>query len=120
MLFVAAQQPIYIIVDALDECPDMSGMPTPREAVLNLLKDLVNMHLPNFHICVTSRSEIDIRTVLEPLAYCAVSLHDENGQQKDISDYVSNVVYWDRNMRKWRDNEKKLVVEELSNKADGM
>ena len=115
-----AQQPVYIIVDALDECPDMTGMPTPREMVLDLVADLVHMQLPSLHVCVTSRPEIDIKDILEPLAYSTVSLHDESGQQKDISNYVSNVVYSDRKMRKWRDGEKKLVVEELSNKADGM
>jgi hypothetical protein len=41
MLSLIGQQPIYLIVDALDECPDSSGMPTPREDVLNLLEDLV-------------------------------------------------------------------------------
>ncbi|SRR6266702_703204 len=120
MLLVAAQQPIYIIVDALDECPNASGMPTPREVVLDLLEDLVRLCIPNLHICVTSRPEIDIKNVLGPLAGSAVSLHDESGQMKDISDYVSNVVYSDRMMRKWRSGEKKLVVEELSKKADGM
>jgi hypothetical protein len=120
MLEVVAQQPVYIIVDALDECPDTSGMPTPREMVLGLLEDLVHMQLPSLHVCVTSRPEADIKDILEPLAYSAVSLHDENGQQKDISDYVSKVVYSDRKMRKWQDGVKKLVVEELSKKADGM
>ncbi len=120
MLSVASQQPIYIIVDALDECPNASGMPTPREVVLDLLEDLVGLYLPNLHICVTSRPEIDITKVLEPLSHSAVSLHDESGQMMDISDYVSSVVYADRKMRSWRDEEKKLVVEELSNKADGM
>ena len=120
MLFVAAQQPIYIIVDALDECSDASGMPTPREVVLDLLKDFVCLCIPNLHICVTSRPEIDIKRALEPLPHTAVSIHDESGQKEDISDYVSSVVYSDRKMRSWRDEEKKLVVEELSLKADGM
>jgi len=39
---------------------------------------------------------------------------------KTISDYVSKVVYSDRKMWKWRNGEKKLVVKELSKKADGM
>ncbi len=120
MLKVAAQQPVYIIVDALDECPDMSGMPTPRETVLSLMEDLVRMQLPSLHVCVTSRLEVDIKIILEPLAYSAVSLHDESGQQKDIYNYVSNVVYSDRKMRNWQDNDKEVVVEELSEKADGM
>ena len=120
MLFVAAQKPIYIIVDALDECPNISGWPTPRAELLKLLKSLVDLCIPSLHICVTSRPEVDIKFVFEPLAYNAVSLHDENGQKKDISDYVKTAVYSDRKMRKWRDGEKKLIVEELSNNADGM
>ncbi|KAI9447263.1 hypothetical protein BJY52DRAFT_361263 [Lactarius psammicola] len=120
MLKVIAHQPAYIIVDALDECPNMSGVPTPRETVLSLVGDLVRMQLPSLHVCVTSRPEIDIKTVLGSLAYSSVSLHNESGQQKDISDYVHTVVHTDRKMRKWRAEEKKLVVEELSNKADGM
>ena len=120
MLSVIAQQPIYLIVDALDECPDSSGMPTPREDVLNLLVGLVHMGLPNLHICVTSRPEIDIKNVLGPLASSAVSLHDESGQKKDISDYVRNMVYSDKKMWRWRSDEKELVIEELSRKVDGM
>jgi len=64
--------------------------------------------------------EIDIKEVLEPLAYSAVSLHDESGQKKDIYDYVKTAVYLDRKMQKWRDADKKLVVTVLSEKADGM
>ncbi|KAH8987325.1 hypothetical protein EDB92DRAFT_1145425 [Lactarius akahatsu] len=117
---VVAPQPVYVIVDALDECPGMSGMPTPRETVLDLVEDLAHMQLPALHVCITSRPEVDIKEVLEPIAYCAVSLHCESGQQKDILDYVKAVVSSDRKMRKWRDEEKKLVVEELSKKVDGM
>jgi hypothetical protein len=113
------QQPIYIIVDALDECPNFSGMPTPRQVVLDLLEGLDHLCLPNLRICVTSRSEADITDVLLPLA-STVSLDDEIGQMKDISDYVSNVVHSDRRMRRWRDGEKELAIEELSNLADGM
>jgi hypothetical protein len=120
MLSLATEQPIYLIVDALDECPDSSGMPTPREDVLNLLEDLVRLGLPKLHICVTSRLEIDIKNVLEPLASGVVSLHDESGQKKDISDYVKDVVSLDRKMGRWRSDEKELVIEEVTEKADGM
>ncbi len=120
MLTVAAEHPVYIIVDALDECPDSSGMPTQREAVLDLVEVLVRQHLPNLHICVTSRPEIDIKTRLEPLASTAVSLHDESGQKKYISDYMSSVMYSDRKLQRLRDEDKKLAVELLSERADGM
>ena len=120
MLYVAAQQPIYVIIDAIDECPNISGLPTPRAVLLDLIEELLELRIPNLHICITSRPEIDIKAVLEPLAYSAVSLHDESGQKKDISDYVKKVVNSNRKMRKWRDRDKKLVVKVLSEKADGM
>jgi hypothetical protein len=64
MLTISDQQPIYIILDALDECPNSSGIPSPREQVLSLVKDLVDLHLPYLHLCVTSRPEFDIRAIL--------------------------------------------------------
>jgi hypothetical protein len=120
MLKVIAQQPVYIIIDALDECPNMHGMPTPRETVLDLVKELILIEIPFLHMCITSRLEIDVEEVLGPLAYITVSLHEEIGQRKDIFNYTSNAVYTNQKMRKWRDEEKELVVAELSNKADGM
>jgi len=43
MVTLPYQPPVYIIIDALDECPDSSGLPTPREQVLDHLKDLVEL-----------------------------------------------------------------------------
>jgi hypothetical protein len=112
---------IYIIVDALDECPSSSGFPkTVREKVLDLMEELLELSLPNLRICVTSRPEVDIRDVLEPLTSHDMSLHDENGQQNDVLDYISSVVLTDRKMRRWRSEEKQLVIDTLSAKADGM
>ena len=110
----------YIILDALDECPNTSGFPTAREEVLDILEDLVELNLPNLRICVTSRPEIDIRNVLEPLTSLRVSLHDESGQRQDILDYINNVIHSDRRMRRWRLEDRQLVIDTLSAKADGM
>jgi hypothetical protein len=122
MLALPHSQPVYIILDALDECPNWPGIPSAREQVLSLVKELVDLHLPHLHICVTSRPEFDIRATLTPLAHHRVSLHDESGQKKDIVDYVNSVVYSDSEtvMKRWRDDDKKMVVEMLSEKADGM
>ena len=120
MLSVLAQKSVYIIIDGLDECPDSSGMPTPREGVLDLLEELLQLGLPDLRICVTSRPEVDIQNALGPLADVSVSLHDQSGQIKDISNYVRNVAYSDKKMRSWRIDQKELVIEELSNRADGM
>ena len=76
--------------------------------------------LPNPRLCVTSHPEIDIRTALGPLTSRSVSLHNQIGQKKDIVDYVTSLVYSDARMQRWRDEDKKLVIETLSERADGM
>ena len=122
MLILPDQPLIYLIIDALDESPDSSGIPTPREQVLQLLKDLVDLSLPNLHICVTSRPEIDIRHVIEPLTCLRVCLHEQSGQKKDIEEYVRSVVYSDLEpiMGRWRTEDKELVIKTLTERANGM
>ncbi|KAF8494954.1 hypothetical protein F5888DRAFT_613262 [Russula emetica] len=115
-----AQGPTYIILDALDECPKTSTIPPPREEVLDFVDELVGLQLPNLHICVTSRPELDIQAVLEPLTARPVSLHDETGQQEDIANYVASIVNSDRRTRRWRKEDKDLVIKTLTEKADGM
>ncbi|KAN0130448.1 hypothetical protein V8E53_011711 [Lactarius tabidus] len=119
-LALSKDRPTYIIMDALDECPNTFGMPSPREVVLDFIKQLVELSLPNLRICITSRPEIDIRTVIEPLTTRRVSLHEETEQTKDIVEYVSSVVRSDMRMGRWREEDQMLVIETLSEKADGM
>jgi len=122
MVTLSDQRPIYLIIDALDESSNTSGISSPRETMLQLLKELVDLSLVNLRICVTSRPEIDIRNVLEPLTSRRVSLHDESGQKRDIADYVRSVIYSDSQqiMKSWRKEDKELVIETLSERADGM
>ena len=120
MLTLEAQGPTYIIMDALEECPITSTIPSPREEVLDLVDELVRLHLPNVHICVTSRPEHDIQAILKDLTLRVVSLHDESGQREDIADHVASFVRTDRKVRRWREEDKDLVIKTLLEKADGM
>ena len=120
MLSLPGQAPFYIIVDGLDECPNLSGTPSAREVVLELIEELVDLKLPNLHLCVASRPEVDIRVVLEPLTSLKISLHDESGQKGDIISYIKSVVRSDRSMRRWKEEDKQLVIDTLSGRADGM
>ena len=122
MLTLPDQGPVYLVIDALDECPDTSGVPTARQRVLDLVKELVSLRLPSLHICVTSRPEVDIGDALESLASQTVSLQDELGQKKDIADYIRSVVYSGSSkfMKRWRKEDKEDVIETLSERAGGM
>jgi hypothetical protein len=120
MLTTIGHVPMYLIMDALDECPSDSGIPSLRDYVLEFVKKLVELQCPNLRLFVTSRPEFDIRTVLQPLATHQLSLHDESGQKLDIDHYVSSVVRSDSWMKRWRDDDKAMVIQKLTEKADGM
>ena len=122
MLDLPGQIPTYIIIDALDECPNNTGTPSARERVLNFVEDLIQSKHSNLFICITSRPEQDINTVLNPLTPPSrrVSLHEEGGQMEDINNFVRSFVMNDRTMRRWRSEDKELVFRALSERAQGM
>ena len=119
MLQVPGQPATYIILDALDECPN-TDVVSPRDEVLKLVEELINLSLPALRLCITSRREADIIPALQPLASHPMSLHDQNGQKEDISFYVKSVVNSDRRARRWRVEDKELVIDTLVRKAGGM
>jgi hypothetical protein len=119
MLGLPWQGVIYLIIDALDECPNVSGFPTPREQVLEVVQELIDLQLPHVRFCITSRLETDIRDVLEPLATHIVPLHEQVGQNQDIA----NVIKWvfsDPGMLRWREEDKQFVIETLTKRVGGM
>jgi len=113
-------RPVYLVIDALDECPSTSSLSSPREKLLSFLDDLVEAQLPNLRICVTSRPEVDIKAILEPLAFRSISLHDESGQKQDIIKYIESIVNTNNNMKIWNSEQKELVIDVLTKQADGM
>jgi hypothetical protein len=120
LLELPKEPTVYIVIDALDECPATTGLLTPREEVLGLVRELVGLRVPSLRICVTSRPEADIEPVLGPLAFRSVTLHGERGQAQDIAEYVNFVVNTDPKMRTWRKADKEHVIEVLTRRADGM
>ena len=111
--------PVYLIVDALDECPNTSAVRSPRAKVLNLIEELIESQILNLRICVTSRLEPDIKHILDPLIFRFVSLHDERGQKRDIEEYVKSVIYANPE-NEWDAKDMQRVIDVLTEKSDGM
>jgi hypothetical protein len=114
------RHPVYLIVDALDECPNPPVKLPPRKKVLDLLAELIDSKIPNLHICVTSRPEADIMNALHPFTCNSISLHDEGRQRDDINNYIKSVVDKDQGMRRWKPQDKQYVIDVLAENANGM
>jgi hypothetical protein len=111
--------PVYLIVDALDECPNSSAVRSPRAEILSFIEDLVTRQIQNLRVCVTSRPELDIKGVLDPLIFRSVSLHDEIGQNRDIEDYIKSAINT-RTTKRWKEEHRKRATDVLVEKSNGM
>jgi hypothetical protein len=120
LLKLPGHAPVYLIMDALDECPNTSSIPSPRNEVLNFIEELIGSEIPNLRICITSRAETDIKDFFEPLVLHNVSLHDESGQKRDIEEYIKSVVNTNPKNTMWKVADKQLVIDVLTEKANGM
>jgi hypothetical protein len=93
MLRLLAQGWIYIVLDALDECPDSSGLPSPRNEVLQLVKKLVDLRLYGLHIylqCAEGRTplhEAVSDTSIDSVGVHTVQLLLEHGADPNIPDH---------------------------------
>ena len=120
LLELPRQTPIFLIVDALDECLNTPALSSPREKVLILLKDFIDSKLSHLRVCVTSRPEVDIKAILEPLTFRSISLHDEHGQEEDIRNYIQLTVNEVTKIQRWSSEHKQLVIGRLTERANGM
>ena len=119
LLNFPGQAPVYLIVDGLDECPDPSVVRSSRAEVLGFIEELVTAQILNLRVCATSRPELDIGDVITPLTYRSVSLHEESGQKRDIEDYIESVINT-RTTRRWKEEHRKLAIDVLKKKSNGM
>ena len=120
LLNLRGLSPVYLIVDGLDECPNQSVVRSPRAGVMSLIEELVKTKIQNLRMCVTSRPELDIKGVLNRLIFRSVSLHDESGQKRDIEEFVKSVINTRPKKGVWKEEHRKLAINVLIEKSNGM
>lgn len=118
MLFKGAERfdDIFIILDALDECPK-SG---EREQLLVALADIMPRSYGNLHVLVTSQQEPDTEEGLLPsLTHPAILVHD-SGLDLDIKTYIAWQLATDPRLKKWSGEIKPEIENSLTAGANGM
>ena len=81
--FICSSEPVYIILDGLDEC-DKIGREQLLRTMLHLLKTC-----PNLHVLVASRKEVDIQQALK--TNCETLLAEEKNRA-DIKRFVTSEI----------------------------
>jgi hypothetical protein len=124
LLKLRGHAPVYLVIDALDECSNTPAISSPRAKILELIAELIESEssFPKLRVCVTSRSDSDIKFVLDPLVFPgrSISLHDESGQKTEMENYIKSIINTNPKNRRWGEEMKQLVIDTLVKRADGM
>ncbi|KAF8528253.1 hypothetical protein JB92DRAFT_3093085, partial [Gautieria morchelliformis] len=103
---------VYIIFDALDECPD-------GHRFLNLIKEIHGWNFDTLRLLATSRYEQDIEKTLRDLVSHEVSM-DEGLVDSDVRLYVSRALKDDNKFSKYSAEKKEEIETTLNDGAHGM
>ena len=101
-----------LVIDALDECADLDWFVGGLRGVLGG---------SNLRLLVTSRHDVNIKRIMEPLAEFQIPIMEHMGH--DIETYLRAEVHRRISLGKFKFKQKgldSLVVAELMAKADGM
>ncbi|KAL6797086.1 ankyrin repeat-containing domain protein [Trichoderma sp. SZMC 28012] len=114
---------VHIIIDALDECPELGGR---REDLMKTLRYILNAAPDNLHVICTSRKESDIDAEFEShlseptrIQFDLSSYMYREAIKRDIGQYIDTTLA-DVNYKSWSDTIKKKVKEILIERSDGM
>ncbi|KAF8490580.1 hypothetical protein JB92DRAFT_3008675 [Gautieria morchelliformis] len=103
---------VYIVFDALDECPE-------RSTFLKVVKEIHAWRVDGLHLLATSRKEGDIERVLKGLVSHEVSMN-ESLVDPDIKVHISRTLEEDIEFSMCSEDEKEMVKTTLMNGAHGM
>ncbi|KAJ7205618.1 hypothetical protein B0H12DRAFT_456669 [Mycena haematopus] len=102
------QKPLFIVLDALDECSE-------HPSLLRLISRMLNAKLANVHILVTSRPEV--QSGCPELAALAVSVSLEGCVDGDIELYLTELL---SNEGGWMSNKRDEIKRRLLEHSNGM
>ena len=108
---------VFLVVDALDECPEDNG---ERGTLLEIITEIHSWQTEHLHILATSRQQTDIEVMLEPLLTAkAISIRDEQ-VNADVKILVSHEVGTIARKNRWPPILKTEVEEALVLGSNGM
>ncbi|KZV58954.1 hypothetical protein PENSPDRAFT_695601, partial [Peniophora sp. CONT] len=112
----------FIVIDALDECPERTRGRTGLARFFEHLCSLRNENVVDLHVFVTSRPEIDIQNCMLPLATHTLNLNVAREHTEDIRNYLSTRMFGleSEPFSNWDESTKWRVYNVLLERSNGM
>ena len=109
---------VFVVIDALDECPTKDD---ERQELLKTIERIHDHSAMNLHLIVTSRRHYDIEAVLGLLTGLVAISIESTMTDDDIKMYIQSEVQVIRKKNTWWHDKLCIAVEEnLSKGANGM
>ena len=112
---VEAYDEVFVLLDALDECPETSDI---RQRMLEQVEGLAQ-HAPNLKILATSRELPDIGESMGKLETRQIAIAT-SAVDADIGKYVSKQLSYDRRLARLDSNSRLDVEKTIAQNANGM
>ena len=109
-------QEVFIVIDAIDECPRGPR----REKLLETLVNIKQFALPNLHILVSSRAEPDIEFQLRYLSTAPIISMTNASVNSDIADFISHAIKSEPKLSRWPQHIRSKIQIELLQQSQGM
>jgi hypothetical protein len=106
---------IYIVIDALDECPEAIRL--APAGLLFILKKLVDLRIDNIRLFMTSRPVFDIRAQMMSIPRHELNINSSSRHTKNLALFISREI---SEYRGWTELDKSMVNKNLNLRADGM
>jgi hypothetical protein len=100
---------VYLVFDALDECPDNTHADSKRKSLLSILVNLLQRHKDKVHILATSRPEHDIKAELERFSKVDLEFH----LAEDVKEFVTAAISGP-SLEKYNEEIKGLIFDTLT------
>lgn len=105
------EEEVFIVIDALDECPDHKDKKSEREKLLSLIQLLAASGPKNLRLLATSRWENDISNALQKIRNCGI-VNIEQLVEDDIAQFVENALAR-HPLSSWRSEVQRKIKERL-------
>jgi hypothetical protein len=117
---IAAHGCVFIVADALDECPGVTAAQDERQLVSETLEEIISWQLDSLHLMITSRKIADLESMIDEIPGVVTVLIQNDHVDADTRLYVASELQKDKKLRSWPPGIRAEIETTLAKGANGM